>query len=250
VTVNILVFYPLGDNQQSFLVMGLIFVKDFLDLVFPRNCVLCGRTLFDHEKCLCSICVGVLPTTSYHLRSTDNDLSSKIQGLAKIGRVMSYLKFAKDGISQKLLHQLKYRNKSDLARELGSLYGKILLEAGYQTTWTQIVPVPLHPAKQRRRGYNQSEHFAIGLAAGLGIPVVISLLRHKFTETQTSKTRLERLANMDAVFVPNPAFSCEGESILLVDDVMTTGATLCACANVLLASGAKNVDLATIAAGG
>ena len=236
--------------QQSFLVMGLLFIKDFLDLIFPRNCVLCSRTLFDHEKCLCSICIGILPTTSYHLRSTDNDLTSKIKGLAQIGRVMSYLKFSKDGNSQQLLHQLKYRSKADLARELGTLYGKILLESGYQSTWTQIVPVPLHPMKQQRRGYNQSEHFAIGLSSAIGIPVVLSLLRNKFTETQTNKSRLERLANMDAVFVPAPNLLIQDQSIMLVDDVMTTGATLCACANVLLANGAKNVDLVTIAAGG
>jgi ComF family protein len=163
---------------------------------------------------------------------------------------MSYLKFSKDGNSQQLLHQLKYRRKADLARELGALYGKILLESGYQSTWTQIVPVPLHPMKQQRRGYNQSEHFAIGLSSAIGIPVVLSLLRNKFTETQTNKSRLERLANMDAVFVPAPNLLIQDQSIMLVDDVMTTGATLCACANVLLANGAKNVDLVTIAAGG
>lgn len=230
--------------------MRLLFAKDFLDLIFPRNCILCGRTLFDHESCLCSICVGMLPRTSYHLRSEDNDLTSKVRGLSEIGRVMAFLKFTKEGKSQKLLHELKYRNKADLARELGKLYGKMLLESGYKNVWDQLVPVPLHPLKQQRRGYNQSEQFANGLSGVLEIPVVIALARTKFTETQTNKSRLQRLDNVEEVFSLGLFKSVNQKSIMLVDDVMTTGATLCACANVLLASGAKNVDLVTIAAGG
>jgi ComF family protein len=104
--------------------------------------------------------------------------------------------------------------------------------------------------KQRRRGYNQSEHFALGLSDGLGIKSHNSLVRGKFTDTQTQKSRLQRMDNMDEVFQISPYASIHGKSILLVDDVMTTGATLCACANVLLANEAKNVDLVTIAAGG
>jgi len=173
-----------------------------------------------------------------------------VKGLSEIGRVMAFLKFTKEGKSQKLLHELKYRNKADLARELGKLYGIMLLESGYKNVWDQIVPVPLHPLKQQRRGYNQSEQFANGLSGVLEIPVVIALARTKFTETQTNKSRLQRLDNVEEVFSLGPDKSVSQNSIMLVDDVMTTGATLCACANVLLASGAKNVDLVTIAAGG
>ncbi|MEB2783395.1 ComF family protein [Algoriphagus persicinus] len=163
---------------------------------------------------------------------------------------MAYLKFTKGGNSQKLLHQLKYRNKPQLAQELGSLYGKILNENGFEKCWDIIVPVPLHPMKQSRRGYNQSEQFGIGLSEGLCVKLENGLARRKFTETQTQKSRLERMHNMDDVFEVSPHSAITNKSILLVDDVMTTGATLCACANVLLANGAKNVDLVTIAAGG
>ena len=107
-----------------------------------------------------------------------------------------------------------------------------------------------NPLKQQRRGYNQSEQFAIGLSKVLEIPVVIALQRTKFTETQTKKSRLQRLDNVEEVFSLSRDLSPGNKSIMLVDDVMTTGATLCACANVLLASGAKKVDLVTIAAGG
>lgn len=164
--------------------------------------------------------------------------------------VMAYLKFTKGGNSQKLLHQLKYRNKPQLAQELGSLYGKILKDNGFEKCWDIIVPVPLHPLKQSRRGYNQSEYFGIGLSEGLTVKMENGLTRRKFTETQTQKSRLERMYNMDDVFTVSHHSFITNKSILLVDDVMTTGATLCACANVLLTNGAKNVDLVTIAAGG
>lgn len=230
--------------------MRLFFVKDFLDLVFPRNCLLCGRSLYDHESSLCTICKGTLPVTSYHLRPGDNDLVDKVKGLSNVGMVMAYLKFTKGGNSQKLLHQLKYRNKPQLAQELGSLYGKILKDNGFEKCWDIIVPVPLHPLKQSRRGYNQSEYFGIGLSEGLTVKMENGLTRRKFTETQTQKSRLERMYNMDDVFTVSHHSFITNKSILLVDDVMTTGATLCACANVLLTNGAKNVDLVTIAAGG
>ncbi len=230
--------------------MRLFFVKEFLDLVFPRNCSLCGRSLYDREKTLCSICIGTLPVTSYHLRALDNDLTAKIKGLSNTRMAMSFLKFSKSGKSQKLLHQLKYRNKPELSRELGLIYGQILLDSGFEKSWDKIVPVPLHPMKEKRRGYNQSERFAKGLSEALNTQCENILCRTKFTETQTKKSRLKRMENVEEVFDISPGLSAENSNILLVDDVITTGATLTACANVLLANGAKNVDLATIAAGG
>lgn len=230
--------------------MRLFFVKDFLDLVFPRNCLLCGGSLYDQENNLCTVCKGSLPVTSYHLRAMDNDLCDKIRGLSAVGMVMAYLKFTKGGNSQKLLHQLKYRNKPLLARELGSLYGKILRDNSFSNRWEVVIPVPLHPLKQKRRGYNQSEQFGMGLSEALSVNLENGLQRRKFTETQTQKSRLQRMDNMDDVFQIVSNVSVMNKSILLVDDVMTTGATLCACANVLLENGAKNVDLVTIAAGG
>jgi ComF family protein len=230
--------------------MRLLFLKDFLDLVFPRNCSLCSRSLFDFENCLCTICKGNLPVANFHLRPEDNELTSKLKGLTQIGMAMAFIRFTKKGKSQKILHTLKYRNNPELAQELGRLYGNVLAEYGFSSQWHHIVPVPLHPLKLRRRGYNQSEQFGLGLSSVLNIPLQNVLSRKKFTDTQTNKSRLERMENVDMVFEINPGINTEGKSILLVDDVITTGATLCSCANVLLANGAKNVDLATIAAGG
>ncbi|MDF2156403.1 ComF family protein [Algoriphagus sp. CAU 1675] len=230
--------------------MRLLFWKDFFDLIFPRNCLLCGRNLFDQEECLCSICKGTLPETSYHLRPFDNDITSKIKGLTQVGLAISYLRFTKAGKTQKLLHQLKYQDKPELAEVLGKWYGEKLLSYQFSSTWDVITSVPLHEMKKLRRGYNQSEEFGKGLSKVLGIPYQNLLNRKKYTETQTKKTRLERLDNVNEVFQVSDIKLVKAKNILLVDDVITTGATLCSCTNLLLANGANNVDLATIAAGG
>lgn len=224
--------------------------KEFLDLIFPRNCPQCGRSLFDFEACLCTMCQGMLPVANFHLIPFDNELTDKIRGLTRVNRAMAFLRFSKKGESQKLLHQFKYKNKPEIGEEMGRLYGLLLAKEGFLGEWDVIVPVPLHPLKQRRRGYNQSEKFANGLSKPLEVPVINILERRKFTETQTKKSRLQRLDNVEEVFDIRSDASCRGLRIMLVDDVMTTGATLCACANVLLANGAKHVDLVTIAAGG
>ena len=230
--------------------MRLFFWKDFIDLIFPRNCALCKRALFDFEPCLCTICQGMLPKANFHLRPFDNELTSKLQGLMPVHRVMAFLRFTKKGKSQTLLHLLKYKNKPELGEELGRLYGLSLLDNGFGGTWDVLVAVPLHPLKKQRRGYNQSECFARGLSKVMGIPYRELLVRKKFTTTQTNKSRLERLENVEEVFALNEGQVTQGLRILLVDDILTTGATLCGCSQTLLQGGAKHVDLATIAAGG
>ncbi len=229
--------------------MRLHFFKDFFDLIYPRNCSLCGRSLFDFEVCFCRICIGTLPRTLYHRMPTENDLTDKIKGLSNVGMAMSFLRFTSGGQSQKILHRLKYRNKPEIAEKLGKLYAQDLIEANFKNCWDLIVPVPLHPVKLLRRGYNQSEQFAKGLSEGLEVDYENALERKKFTETQTKKSRLQRMENVEDVFQISVGHSISNLRILLVDDVITTGATLCSCANVLLANGAKTVDLASIAAG-
>lgn len=230
--------------------MRLFFWKDFLDLIFPRNCPLCKQALFDFEPCLCTVCQGMLPRANFHLRPLDNELTSKLQGLIPVQRVMAFLRFTKKGKSQALLHLLKYRNKPEIGEELGRLYGLSLAQNGFSGLWDVLVAVPLHPLKKSRRGYNQSECFARGLSQSLGIPYQELLERRKNTDTQTNKSRLERLNNVERVFVMQEGVHASGLRILLVDDILTTGATLCAAAQTLLEGGAKHVDLATIAAGG
>lgn len=229
--------------------MHLPLFDDFLALVFPKTCCLCKRSLFEFEDQLCKPCISKLPVANYHLRPQNNDLVTKILGLTKPNLVMSFLRFTKKGHSQKLLHQLKYRNKPEIGIELGRIYGQLLKTAGFQDNWDQITPVPLHSTKFKRRGYNQSEQFALGLHTSLNVPVVLSINRRVFTETQTQKSRMERLQNVEGVFEVVESSLISGKRILIVDDVMTTGATLISCANLLLENGAQTVDMAVIAAG-
>lgn len=225
------------------------FFQDFLALVFPKTCCICKRSLFDFEVELCQVCIGLLPVTNYHLRPQNNDLVVKIMGLTKCSNVMSFLRFSKKGMSQKLLHQLKYKNKPEIGLTLGKLYAYHLSGSGIIFNWDLIIPVPLHPMKLKRRGYNQSERFGMGLSEVLKIPIFNALTRDHYTETQTKKSRIERISNTSGVFKSTEPNQIFGKRILIVDDVMTTGATLASCANALLEAGALNVDLAVIAAG-
>ncbi len=228
--------------------MRLLFYKDFFDLVFPRSCSLCSKSLHDFENTLCMECKESLPETNYHLRPGVNDLTQKIKGLTDVKWVISFLRFTKSGQSQSLLHKIKYKNQPKLAIELGTAFGRKISKT--ENLMADIlIPVPLHPLKHRRRGYNQSEKFAEGIAQTLNIPVVRALERIKFTETQTKKSRLQRLSNVEGVFCCKTDEQVRSKSIFLVDDVMTTGATLSACANELLRVGAKDVSFLTIAAG-
>jgi ComF family protein len=222
-------------------------IEDFLSLVFPRTCAGCSRSLFEFEQVLCKLCESDLPITDYHLRPQDNDLVYKVTGLMPVSRVMSFLRFTKKGLSQHLLHQLKYKNKPEIGNILGRRYGQLLMHHQFDNIWDQITPVPLHPLKQKRRGYNQSEQFAQGLSESMQIPCKNSLIRSINTETQTKKSRIQRLDNVAEVF--EVTGSVKAQRILLVDDVMTTGATMVACANTLLKHQAAFVDLAVIAAG-
>ncbi len=226
------------------------FFNDFLSLIFPKTCCICSRSLFDFEHVICKICISKLPFTHYHFFPHQNDLTDKLVADLPSSRVISFLRFSKKGMSQQILHQLKYKNKPELGRELGRMYAQQLLKDDFQPFWDSIVPVPLHAIKKSRRGYNQSEEFALGLGEVLNIPVKNALIRNKFTETQTKKSKIERIKNVSNVFIFDP--QCKDvihQSVLLVDDVMTTGATLAACAHVLLDQGVAQVDVAVIAAG-
>lgn len=222
---------------------------DFLALVFPRTCCVCKRNLFEFENQLCKWCIAKLPVTNYHLRPQNNDLRIKLLGLAEVSLALSFLRFSKKGMSQRILHQLKYKHKPELGNVMGRLYAHLLLEQGFTGCWDSVVPVPLHPLKLKRRGYNQSERFAEGLAQVLEIPLDKALERVKYTETQTNKSRMQRWENVQEVFRVSSSSLVNNRKVLLVDDVMTTGATLAVCANILLNSGARSVDIAVIAAG-
>ena len=200
------------------------------------------------ENIICTKCLLELPKTDYH-HQHDNEFYQKIQGRVAVKFVMAQYKFVKESRIQKLLHNLKYKNHPEIGVMIGKRYGRDLWEANYKSEFDVIVPVPLHVTRFRKRGYNQSEQFAMGISEGLEIPFVSNgLIRVLKTDTQTKKTKLNRWENVSDVFKIGQLDKIVGKRILLVDDIITTGATLEACAKVLLAHGCKEVSIACIAA--
>ena len=179
----------------------------------------------------------------------DNAFYRKLQGRIPVKYVMSFLKFVKAGRVQHILHELKYNNKPELGRLLGKTYGTELKSSGYENAFDLIVPIPLHPVKRKRRGYNQSEEFGKGLAEVLGMECSEQYLsRGSVTESQTKKSRLRRWENVRDVFHATNPEALNGRRILLVDDVVTTGATLEAAAIRLLDAGCSELSIGCIAA--
>ncbi|TPE45639.1 ComF family protein [Pontibacter mangrovi] len=203
------------------------------------------------EKYICTGCSVKLPYTDFHEHGATelNPLQRRFWGKVPVRFAFSYLYFMPKGRVQRLLHQLKYKGAKELGEHLGQRYGSLLSDHQYNQQFDLIVPVPLHKNKLRRRGYNQAEHFAIGLSQSMEVPYNgKAILRNTHTSTQTRKSRLDRWQNVEQVFeVARPELVL-GKHVLLVDDVLTTGATLEACARALLAAGASEVSIATIAA--
>ncbi|MBX2964941.1 MAG: ComF family protein [Cyclobacteriaceae bacterium] len=221
--------------------------NDFITLIYPRYCLACTNGLIKGEEILCSRCIHELPRTNFHLIQ-ENSVFRRLYGRLPIHSGTAFLHFHKKGIVQRLMHEFKYRNRPDIGRVLGSVYAWDLEKSGFSGYFEAILPVPLHPDKQKKRGYNQSDEFAKGLGERLQKPVLSNvLLRTKPTETQTRKTKLKRWQNVEDVFTVKDAEQVSGKKLLLVDDVITTGATLEACGKVLLEVGCSQLSVAGIA---
>jgi len=221
-------------------------LEDFVSLFYPRYCLACHEGLVKGEETICSLCMLELPRTQYHL-DVKNALYKRVNGRIPLRFAFSFFLFRRGGKVQNLLHSLKYSNHPEIGVTLGEVYGHELLQAQYDQKFSVIVPVPLHPSRRRKRGYNQSEEFARGLSQSLNVPFTDALARTAKTETQTRKTKLKRWQNVSEVFRVKEEDQIINRDILLVDDVITTGATIEACAQVLLKEGCSSVSIASIA---
>lgn len=222
------------------------YFHDFLGLLYPEFCAACGKNLVDQEKVLCTQCLYELPRTNFH-KQKDNALDQIFWGRVEILQVSSFFYFLKGSKYRKLIHQLKYKGRSDIGFELGKLYGaELALEPAFIKP-DLILPVPLHPKKERKRGYNQSLMIAKGLAEMLSVKVEPEMLIRKiYTQTQTKKARYERWENVEEVFGVNHPKKIAGKHLLLVDDILTTGATLEGCAQVLHKAADVKISIATL----
>lgn len=199
------------------------------------------------EKLICTECIYNLPYTDFD-KNPQNAAAQQFWGKVDVEAVYALLYFNKGTNVQRLLHNLKYRNIPQIGNLLGSMAGSRLQSSEKFNTVDLIIPVPLHPSRFRRRGYNQSTRFAAGLAEKLNASVSEKyLLRAKATATQTKKSRFSRFENMQSAFTVKNPNALIGKHILLVDDIMTTGSTLEACAQTLLSIAGVKLSIAAIA---
>ncbi len=223
------------------------YLTDFAALLFPRVCACCSRPLVQQESQICTDCLYHLPYTDFHL-DPDNRAARELWGRLPAEGVTSLLHFSKSTRVQQLMHQLKYRNNPGVGRILGAQYGRILKQVSPFSAGELIIPVPLHRRKQRKRGYNQSEYIASGLATELEIPVCSgNLVRLSHNESQTGKNRFTRAENMEGRFAVRRPEELENKHVLLVDDVLTTGATLEACGTELRKVPGVTISIVTLA---
>ncbi len=215
-------------------------LKDFTHLLFPVACLACNRPLLYKERVLCTYCLGALPN------GCDNDIvKHRFWGKAPIEHAIALFQFSKGSSVQKLLHKVKYGNRQKALYHLGRYCGFFCqrLERNFDV----IIPVPLHVKRLQERGYNQSYIFAKGISHTLAVSCKNNWLRRIVnTKTQTKKNKDERFKSMMNAFVISPHARLENKHVLLVDDVITTGATLRVCMQQLLASGTRCISIATL----
>jgi ComF family protein len=223
----------------------LIYLTDFFNLFYPSLCCACGNHLYEGEECICISCRMSLPyTLDEHI--VWNKTYKIFAGRTRIKAASSLFYFKKKSRVQNLLHYLKYKNHEELGKTLGLMHAQLLKHSKLFEGIDIVLPVPLHPTKLKQRGYNQSALLAKGYEEGLGIKYREDLLKRVInTSTQTRKNRYERYENMNSVFECNTEIS--GKNVLLVDDVITTGSTVEACVDVLLAAGCANVFVVSVA---
>jgi ComF family protein len=223
------------------------FISAFIELLYPEYCASCGEKLYQQESVLCTKCIYNIPRTNYH-KIQDNVVEQVFWGRVNIVKATSFFFFHKESKYRKLLHKLKYQGRKDIGIKLGQLCGSELIKDNAFTNIDYIIPVPLHKNKQHKRGFNQSEMIAIGLQDFLPAKVQIDVLfRKKDTESQTRKNRDERWENLRDVFDVKNINKLRNKNILLVDDILTTGATIESCINALNKIENIQINVLTIA---
>lgn len=223
------------------------YLSGFLNLFFPNICEACGINLLNNEKIICTECLYNLPKTNFQ-KDKENPVSRLFWGKTYIENATAYYYFHKGSKFQDLIHKLKYNGKQEIGYILGLHLGTDLYDSELYKNIDYVVPVPLHPKREKKRGYNQSDSISKGIAEGLKIQTNTKFLyRNVATETQTKKSKEERWKNVENIFCVRHSKALEGKHILLVDDVITTGSTIEACANTILQIKDTKVSIACLA---
>jgi ComF family protein len=226
-------------------------LRDLTLLAFPDCCLVCTRALASSERDVCFSCIDSLPETGYHTLA-DNPLAQHFWGRIPLIHASAYLYVRGGNITQEMIHLLKYKRKRNIGIKLGRLYGlKLKEENSLIKDIDLIVPVPLHANRKRQRGYNQTDYFAQGLSEVLDIPYAPDAVQRVVENiSQTKRTRYDRWENVEGIFALAQPEMIRDKHILLVDDVITTGATIESCASALLAGDNVRLSVATIATAG
>ncbi|MDX2195308.1 MAG: ComF family protein [Cytophagales bacterium] len=202
-----------------------IYIDDFLSLIYPKYCAVCDAEL-NHEPEICTLCRAKLPFTQYH-EAPNNPLYLRLQGRLQLQFAIAFLKYSKKGKTQKMLQKIKYGGNQELICEMGKWYGQILAQNDFAKSIDVLLPVPLHKKRLAKRGYNQSMVFCEGLAQMLHCNIADNaIIRKKNTQTQTRKTNEQRWDNVSDIFELKYPELLNNKKVTLVDDVITTGATL------------------------
>lgn len=221
--------------------------ESLLNLFLPNLCAGCNEPLSRGEHILCAGCLFSLPETRFHLMR-ENPVEELFIGKMSVHAATACYYFHKSTAIQHIIHQFKYHHKKEVAIFMGKLMGNMLRQSIFFSDVDAIVPIPLHSKKQQLRGYNQSDLLSTGISEMMKIPVLYhGIKRVAFTESQTKKSRMERWQNVKNAFEVTFPEEVRGKHILLVDDVVTTGATLEACSEVLLRIPGTKVSLAALA---
>ena len=217
-----------------------------LDVLFPRSCAVCDKTLLSHESHICTACSIDIPLTLYH-KQEFNPMEQLFAGKVLIEKAVGYFFYEKDNPYSNIIHNMKYRNMPQLGQYFATAFAKELVSHGIFSDIDIIIPVPIHRKKEIKRGYNQSEHIARGFADILKVPmltdIIIAIKEH---ETQTHKGIVERWQNTQGIFAAQNAESLQGKHVLIVDDVVTTGATLLSAALTIADIPGIKISLATL----
>lgn len=223
------------------------YLKDVLHLFFPKLCITCNTELLINEKLICTLCRHDLPIICYK-NYKKNKIVASFSGRVPIEKAMSFLFYRREGKTKIIIHHLKYKNNQEIGSLIGDWFGNHLKEAKQFSDIDYIIPVPLHPKKLKSRGYNQLTTFGINLAKQLNTNFCPKILiRISATKTQTFKQRFERFNNTETKFNLTDFNIFKNKHVLLIDDVITTGATLESCCKELLKTNNIKISIVTIA---
>jgi len=222
-------------------------IQGFSQLFFPHVCAGCGSDLLTEKQFLCLRCLHELPLTHFHLYA-DNPVEKIFWGRVPIVAAYAHFYFSRHSALQQVMHQLKYNGQREIGEHFGRMMGKGMSHSGRFDTVDALVPLPLYASREKKRGYNQAAVICEGIAETMKLPLLTNaILRTHATETQTHKNRINRWQNMMDKFQLSRRDLLENKHVLLVDDIITTGATLDACANELLQAPGVKVSIAALA---